>query len=276
MLPEALFGICGALSGPLLTSHTNSRPYDILLRAPKVFLWVWLNLLVFTLANQRLPGSVIEDRINKPFRPIPAGRITAAQTTRLLLASITLVVVVTYFYLGSFEETVLLFACTWMYNDLEGGEDFVGRNVLLAFIYTLYGSGSLRVAVQSSSGEGSMSSRGYLWSGIIGGIILTTMQVQDLKDQKGDKSRNRRTAPLVLGERFTRWTIAIPVSLWSAVCPFFWTLGINLSILTVVAGLVVAVRVILLDGISNDKKTWKLWCWWLILLYTLPAAKNYL
>ncbi|KAG9243561.1 UbiA prenyltransferase family [Calycina marina] len=275
MLPEALFGICGALSGPLITTNPKSHPADVLFRVPKVFLWVWLNLLIFTLANQRLPGSIIEDRINKPFRPLPAGRITASQTTRLLLFAIVLVLGVTYFWLGSFEETLLLLACTWMYNDLEGGEDFVGRNILLAFIYTLYGSGSLRVAVQSASGQKSMSLRGYLWSGVVGGIILTTMQVQDLKDQKGDKLRKRRTAPLVLGDRFTRWTIAIPVALWSVFCPIFWTLGRYLAIPPVSLGFVVAARVVSLDGVSNDRRTWKLWCYWLILLYFLPAAKNH-
>jgi 4-hydroxybenzoate polyprenyltransferase len=218
---------------------------------------------------------VLEDRINKPSRPIPAGRITSAQSTRLLRACIALVIGASYFYLGSMEETLLLLVCTWIYNDIEGADsDFVMRNVLLAFFYALYGSGALRVATDSAFGDTFLNLRGKLWSGVIGAIIFTTMQIQDLKDQEGDRSRDRKTAPLVLGETFARWSIAIPVALWSVFCSVFWTLGVYVSILPIAMGLVVAGRVISLDGVSNDRKTWKLWCWWLILLYVMPAAKN--
>lgn len=85
MLPQAIFGICGALAAPLLASNpaSNVAVSDILLRAPKVFFWVWMNLLCFDLVNQKNPESVLEDRVNKPTRPIPAGRITLAQATHV-------------------------------------------------------------------------------------------------------------------------------------------------------------------------------------------------
>ena len=118
VVPEALFGILGALSGPLLTDNPDPNICQIVFQVPKVFLWTWLNTFVFDLANQRHVESVEEDRLNKPFRPLAAGRITPTQTKQLLLVSIPVVLVVTYFYLGSYEETVLLFSLTWMYNYL--------------------------------------------------------------------------------------------------------------------------------------------------------------
>ena len=32
----------------------------------------------------------------------------------------------------------------------------------------------------------------------------------------GDRARNRRTLPLVLGDWIARWTIAVPVMIWSS------------------------------------------------------------
>lgn len=62
---------------------------------------------------------------------------------------------------------------------------------------------------------------------MLSGVILTTMQVQDLKDQEDDRARDRLTAPLVTGDASTRWTIALPVLSFSIGCPAFW--GFNLS-----------------------------------------------
>jgi 1,4-dihydroxy-2-naphthoate octaprenyltransferase len=61
-----------------------------------------------------------------------------------------------------------------------------------------------------------------IWTTIVSMVILTTMQVQDLKDQAGDKKKGRRTAPLVLGEKVARLSISVSVLLWSLVCTIYW------------------------------------------------------
>lgn len=256
---------------------TNSHPIimDIILRIPKVFLWTWVNTLVFDFANQRLPESVKEDMLNKPFRPLAAGRISTTQTRRLLLTAIPLVLMTTYCWLGSYEETLLLFCLTWMYNDLGGSdEDFVTRNLIIGVAYTLYGSGALRVALDGR--RHTMNNTGRTWSCLVGAVIFTTMQIQDLKDVEGDRSRDRKTAPLVLGDMFARWTIAIPIIAWSVACPAFWGLGVYVSIVPLLLGITVATRVIMLRNFQADRKSWKLWALWLAVLYTLPALKFYL
>lgn len=119
--PDSAFGIFGALAGPLLLNNTDSA-LNVLARAPLVVIFNWSNLLIFDLANQRLPESVEEDRINKPHRPLPSGRMTPRSARRLLLASLPTVFIMSYF-LGPWVETSLLFALTWMYNDLGGGDE---------------------------------------------------------------------------------------------------------------------------------------------------------
>jgi 4-hydroxybenzoate polyprenyltransferase len=43
--------------------------------------WTWLHLITFNFSNQY--RSVAEDKLNKPWRPIPAGRICLATADRL-------------------------------------------------------------------------------------------------------------------------------------------------------------------------------------------------
>lgn len=114
VFPETAFGICSALSGPVLTSNQSPDPTTILGRIPKVLLWTWVNVLVFDLANQRLPNSIIEDSVNKAWRPIPSGRLSAAQARRILLGVIPIAFFITL-GIGGMEETVAMFGLTWMH-----------------------------------------------------------------------------------------------------------------------------------------------------------------
>lgn len=119
--PDSAFGIFGALAGPLLLDNAD-KPLNVLARVPLVVLFNWSNLLIFDLANQRLPESVEEDRFNKPHRPLPLGRMTPLSARRLLLASLPVVFVINYL-VGPWVETSILFTLTWMYNDLGGGDE---------------------------------------------------------------------------------------------------------------------------------------------------------
>lgn len=275
VFPQTAFGILGALSGHLLTTDAKPDLSAILFRIPHVLLWTWLNTLVFTIANQRLPGAVIEDLINKPWRPLASGRISITQARRLLLCAIPLSLVVIYLLLGAVEETVLLYCLTWMYNDCGGAEEnFAIRNLIIAAAYVLYGNGALRVACAYNAST--VIWQTYAWHMMIFGVIFFTMQMQDLKDQEGDRTRQRRTAPLILGDAVARYTIAIPTLVFSVACPVFWDINVftTAGILPTGLSVVVAVRVLVLRSQSADRVTWRLWSYWLVTLYALPSMKN--
>lgn len=271
MIPDTAFGIFGALAGPLLTKNESPDLLVILSRVPQVLLYNWANLLIFDLANQRLPEAVVEDSCNKPWRPLPSGRITVPQTRRLLLASLPIVLAINW-SLGAWEETALLFALTWMYNDLNGGEeDFIVRNLIIGFAFGLYNVGALKIACGIDQ---SITTPGYYWVLLISCVIFTTMHVQDMKDQAGDKARGRRSAPLVLGDTVARWTIAVPIVIWSVVCPLFLSVGPVGYLITCGVGSLIVGRIFLLRSIEADRKTWKLWTAWTALLYLLPLIKS--
>ena len=271
--PETAFGIFSALSGPLLTTNDNPHLTTILARIPQVILWNWLNVLVFDVANQRLPDSILEDSVNKPWRALPSRRITPSAARRLLLFVIP-VVIFASLYLGGAEETVLMMVLTWMYNDLKGAdENYLVRNIINSAGFICYSSGTTIVA--AGYGEHTLNSRAYIWLGIVGAVVFSTLQMQDMPDVKGDAARGRRTLPIVHGEYVARWSIAVPVTVWSTVCPWFWELGQLGWATSLTVGGLLAGRVLMLQGVEADKTTWKIWCVWTATLYLLPLFKNY-
>ena len=272
VLPNTIFGVSAALSKQLLPDRSDhSQVYIILRRLPFVLFFNWSNLLIFDLANQRLPDSIKEDMINKPWRPIPTGRISPQRTRHLMLIAMP-VVILSNSALSVWQETSLLFSLTWIYNDLGGGDDnWLVRNTIIAFAFFFYNLGSLKVASGASSQvEHLMGSAAFGWTAIISAVILTTMHVQDLKDQEGDRTHNRQTAPLVLGDSLARWTIAVPILFWSLVCALFW----GLWMLPIGVGFYVAYRVLWERGKEADRRSWKLWCLWTAVLYLLPLASG--
>ena len=268
VIPDTCFGLFGALAGPLLTTNTQPQMAQVLYRSILALLFNWANLLVFDLANQGQEEAFLEDNINKPWRPIPTGRITVAQTRRLLMWSLPAVLAINW-YLGGWIETSLLFHLTWMYNHLGGGEEnFFVRNIIIAFAFGLYNFGSLQIA---NGLDNEVTETGFQWTILISCVILTTMHIQDMKDQVGDALRGRRTCPLVIGDLAARWTIAVPVAIWSVVCPWFFGTGINGYLIPCGLGSFIILRILLLNDKRHDRNTWKLWTAWTALLYLLPV-----
>ncbi|TVY81893.1 Fumagillin beta-trans-bergamotene synthase [Lachnellula suecica] len=267
ILPCTAFGIFGALAGSSLTSQNHPDLKMTLLRLPLVVLFNWATTLIFCLANQRSPESVLEDLANKPGRPIPSGRITSDQTRRMLLISVPLVLALG-FVLGVWEETALIFVLTWLCNDLKGGDEVI-RDLIISVAYAFYNFGSLRIAVGIDT---EITRQGYIWTGLISGVILTTMQIQDLKDQAGDKMRGRKSIPLFFGETFSRWWIAASVLFWSPVCVYFWGLHLFAYVVPIIMGGVVAAQVLWRRSPEDDANAWRLWSIWTTVLYFLPVV----
>ncbi|KAL8996993.1 MAG: hypothetical protein Q9169_003644 [Polycauliona sp. 2 TL-2023] len=271
VLPDTIFGLSSALSAHFLCDALQIRHiYSAIRRLPLVLLFNWSNLLIFDLANQRSPESIAEDVINKPWRPLPTKRITPRQTRHLILITMPLVLLLG-FALDVWMETTLLFNLTWVYNDLKGGDDhWLVRNLVISIAFFLYNLASLKIASGGFAVD-VLSPYAYIWTTVISAVILTTMQVQDFKDQVGDRARGRRqTAPLILGERLTRRITAAMIIFWSVTCSLIWSFWL----LPVGLGSYVAYRILYFYGSEQDRRSWKLWCLWTAVLYLLPMASS--
>ena len=112
--------------------------------------WVWTHILQFDIANQIKAPE--EDKVNKPSRPLPAGRISLRNATilRWLIAPLCLA------YSALFS-TQLMFASlemqlfTFWYNELDGDKNWLSKNAILALMYGCMELGGTLSAGTSSS-----------------------------------------------------------------------------------------------------------------------------
>ena len=255
-----------------MTTNPNPELLVVLGRTPHTVLYMWLNILAFNVANQRNLDSLMEDSINKAWRPIPCGRITIIQTRRLLLAVIPTVLIAATF-LGGREASTLALLLSWMYNDLKGGDEiFVVRHLLNALGLMAWSVGATLVACGKT--DCSLSKRGCEWLAIEGLIISTTVHLMDLRDQVGDRAHGRKTMPIVLGETTARWTLVVSLMSWSIICPVFWSMGVRGSLLTLTLGTFISARVLLIRTVEADRKSWNLWGPWMASIFLLPLLHD--
>ncbi|KAF2676843.1 hypothetical protein K458DRAFT_481677 [Lentithecium fluviatile CBS 122367] len=270
--PQTFFAVSFALS-PSLNAGVQFALRNIVLRLPSAILWIWLQLLIFDLSNQRRADSVAEDAVNKPWRPIPSGRLQRRHARQLLLYSVPISYALSRRALGGEPETVALFVLTWIYNDLGAAENWILRNILNALGITTFGAGATAVLTGRSALMPTVDDQS--WLRICAGVLLTTIQVQDLYDQEGDSKRGRRTMPLVLGDGMTRWLTAGAVAAWSILVPAYWRVTCLAGwFAALLPGLVVSRRLLARRDVKSDRKTFQFWALWMVGLYAMPVIKT--
>nr|WBQ21663.1 (+)-Z-alpha-bisabolene synthase [Myrothecium sp.] len=279
IIPHTIIGLALASRGVLLTSNLSPSIEDVLYNAPVVFLWNWLNLLTFNIANQRLEDSITEDKINKPWRPIPAGLLNPEAAQRLLLASIMGSTGSCYLWLGGLTETILMIIMTWMYNDLGGGSNsLAARHGLNGAAFALHTYTSLKLAASGPCGFFTtveaieLTQLGWYWVLIDGCIVATTIHVMDFPDVEGDRERERRTAPLVVGEDLSRASLGTAILFWTFLSLWLWKAQISslgLPAALVALAVTIAWRTLSYRDEKSDDITYKVWCGWLVCIVGL-------
>ncbi|KAL2201923.1 hypothetical protein CC79DRAFT_1351820 [Sarocladium strictum] len=253
-----------ALAGILATGYTvHGNPVfhwtDIVKGIFVSFCFTWHLTLCFNLGNQRQPDSITEDGINKPWRPIPAGRISPELTLAWQLVSIISLLGICATLTGSWQES------WWQ------------RTLINACGITTNRAASLRVAIAvatyGSGYEVRFTDKMLGWLLICAAIVSTTIQVQDLRDQKGDAEIDRSTMPLLIGDMPTRYMTIAAAFFWSVACPLYWDLGILGYLLPLLATTAVSAFMLIHRNPRSDHLSFRfIGCWW-VLLYFLPVMK---
>ena len=271
LLPNIVFGVLGSLSAALVPTQEALSTGTIPLRALRIAIWFVLNLLPFTIANQHKRTAIAEDAVNKPWRPLPSRRLSSAQAWDLMLTAYV-VAFTGSVVLGGLRSCIALGGLAYCYNNL-GGSDVssVVRNLMNVAFYLCAMVGTIEVA--AGTDDVAFTQRAWCWFAMIGMIVFTTVHVQDLPDQKGDAIRGRRTIPLDIGDGLARWSVAIPVSLWSVAAPLFWRTGVMGFVLTVALAGIVGWRVLSKRSAIEDKVTLRIWNLWMLSLYLLPLGQ---
>ena len=176
-------------------------------------------------------------------------------------------------FIGGLLKCIFLIGLGYWYNDLQGADcSCVVRQFVNACGYLCFLSGA--VEVMTHCPITSLEPKAYQWLAIVGAVILTTIQTQDMPDQVGDSIRNRQTLPLVIGDSAARSSIAIAIGFWSYFCPAFWRAQMVGVILPIALGIVVAGRFLEKRTIEADKVSFRMYNLWIVCLFLLPQFRN--
>lgn len=267
-----LFAISSALASSIFDRESLPMTF-VLGRVPIIAFWMWNMILPFTIGNQRSPAAIEQDKINKPWRPLPSNRIQPEQADTLLLLSYALSICVGYF-LGGFWQSVALAGLDYWYNDLAGGDrNWFVRNFVNACAFSCYNSGALEIAIGATSTT-AFNSTAWKWLLMTGTIVLSTIHTQDLQDQVGDAQTGRSTIPVILGDKIARWVTAIPIAFWGYAACTFWELDIVRCFPLLIVNAVLVYRILCKRTVSDDEVTWKVWNGWMWTVYLLPLIKS--
>ena len=269
VVPSTVFGVLGSYAH--FTQDPGRSGQAALLRIPLVFIWTWLNLLPFNISNQRQSTAVEEDRANKPWRPLPAGRLTPRRAT-LLMMTFYPVALAASLYLHGLRSCLALMALGCWYNDHKGAENCGTRNFINAAGYLSFIYGAVEVALDSHV---RLNQTACHWFLLIGMIIFSTIHIQDIPDQEGDHARGRKTLPLVIGDIPARWSIAILLPIWSLLAPAFWHLDAVAYLLPLTLSVVISARIICKCAVADDKLSFKIWNAWIMAIYALPVIRTF-
>ena len=266
--PQTIFGILNGFHAPIFEiAATSSITPGAMTRTA---FWTYINLLPFLIDNQRQPASVEEDRLNKPWRPMPSRRLAPQQAKSLMFLLYT-VALFASLCLGGLRQCMSLMVLGYWYNDRGGAANCFSRNFINACGFVCFASGALEVALGTIL---PMKPVLFKWLLVIGGVVFSTVQLQDMYDQAGDRSCGRQTLPLLVGDATSRWMTALPLIFWSFFSPWFWGVHALEWMLFTAMGLVIASRTLTMREISDDKTTFKIWNAWMVFLYTLPIISH--
>lgn len=205
---------------------------------------------------------------------MPSGRLSEVHAN-LLMWSIYPVAIVTSLKVGGLKQCLSLIFLGWWYNDLGGADhSCITRNFINACGFLSYASGATEVASKSELLGSPFKAIAWSWFVIIGAVVFTSVQTQDMYDQAGDGLRGRRTVPLVVGDHAARWSIAVAMAVWSVVCPTFWQLGPSSYAMSVITGALVVFRTLTKRSVSADKLTFRIWNLWMVMLYMMPLFRR--
>ncbi|KAI0376538.1 UbiA prenyltransferase family [Hypomontagnella monticulosa] len=251
-----IFAILNASVAPIIAMGPQLPFRQILATIPSQVLWSCSNLFLFNLHNQR--HGIAEDTLNKPWRPLPSGRLTPEEATLIMYFMYPVTIIIALKCGGLAPCLLEMVFCLW-HNEWGGGENAILKNLINGFGIPCLIAGPLEIATGRSifSGQG----KSAIWLSIIAAAIATTSHIQDFRDVEGDGAVGRRTIPLVIGDTNARLLASLGVVIFTYLSCWFWESGwreiANLFLNRTREG--------------DDFSFKRLWFLWMLGLFSLPV-----
>ncbi|KAF7968447.1 hypothetical protein HWV62_30573 [Athelia sp. TMB] len=268
------FLMCKPSSSP---SHLRSQAVFACVAAPVAspahllhgLAWIALHQLQCNVSNQASTGA--EDAINRPWRPLPAKRITPRQMAALRWALPPLCVALSAAYGWDVAAaSVGLTATTVVYDEWSLAGHWIGKNACNIAGYVTFELGASKIMGETSTLDAT-AVHAICCSAF---IIFTTIQSQDFSDVEGDASIGRVTFPIYAPEG-SRLATLVAMCAWSVYMAVMFELGPLAGAAFCALGAYVGLRYYTLRGVEQDKASYRVYNLWLFAVHLLPAQTRW-
>ncbi|KAI0036376.1 UbiA prenyltransferase family [Vararia minispora EC-137] len=249
---------------PVLAFASGLEPHSNTTSFARCCAWVWLHLLLCNVSNQALGKD--EDALNRPWRPLPSGRVSVEQARRLRMLLAASCPAVSFIHSGALGAvSLILVLTTFVYDECKLSKHPLGKNFCNVFGYVTFQAGATLLLARA----GVLSADALSAIALAGATIFTTIQLQDFPDIVGDAAAGRVTFPIYAPE-FSRWLTVSALLSWSLLLSSFWAIGTTGSMALLALGAVVGVRCVCLRSPAADAATYRLYGVWLVATFLLP------
>ncbi|KAG1867040.1 UbiA prenyltransferase family [Suillus tomentosus] len=254
---------------PAMMFATAVSPHHDMPALFYTFCWLWFHVFQFNASNQSY--SAHEDILNKPWRPVPSGRISVKDARTLRWALMVFCLGISslfgsYVVITSVMATVLII----VNDDLRLSDHPVFKTLCSTGGYVIVELASLLILSRECTLNGT-SIKALSCSTL---VVLLTVHAQDFADVNGDRRSGRRTLPIIAPEG-SRIYMLCALPLFSFALASVWSLGPLSSLLFVSMGSWVGIRYYLFRDEIRDQSTYRLYNIWIIGAHLLPADARF-
>ncbi|KAJ7607407.1 UbiA prenyltransferase family [Roridomyces roridus] len=228
-------------------------------------LWTWVHLLQVDVSNQY--KSIAEDLANRPWRPLPSGRISQRSATilRFLLVP-TCVLASAPFGREVILSSLSLTALLVFHDEFGASRHWAGKNFINCLGYLSFQVGATQI-MNTHSRLDYVAVQALVFNSL---IILTTIHAQDFSDVPGDQALGRVTVPIYAPNTSRIFTL-VALVVWSIFLGRLWNLGPIYHSLLCVLGMAVGWRFFRFRTPTEDAKSFIAYNAWLLFTNILPA-----
>ncbi|TFY57492.1 hypothetical protein EVG20_g8526 [Dentipellis fragilis] len=212
--------------------------------------WIWLHLLQCNVSNQYKTAR--EDAVNRPWRPMPSGRVSPAAGHALRWALIPLCVAASLVYgMDVALVSAGLTATTLVYDEIGLAGHWIGKNACAVSGYAMFEIGATKIMGSTPR----LDTTAILAILCSISIILTTIHAQDCPDVAGDRAQGRVTFPIYAPEG-ARLVILCATAAWSLLLTRLWHMNAIAGVLFCTFGAYVGLRYYFLRSVAADRQSY--------------------
>lgn len=215
----------------------------------------FLYIYTFCVSNQL--AGLAEDRLNKPHRPLVAGRVSVRGAQWRWLIAMALYALLGW-WLGVLEWVILWQIVLVLHNFGTWAKHWFTKNfsMLLGTLAQLAAAWQLVAPITPDA---------WRWISMLSLMVFSLATLQDLRDIAGDRISNRRTLPIVWGEKPTRYLLTLGFSMLPLFLYRWLLLPAGDGLVVMLCGLVlaalcwlIAARIVLCRSQRADHETYLL------------------